>query len=302
MAEVLELLELSLGTSPTLRRTPEWFGWKHSTNPFGESIMLVATDADQIVGLRAFMRWDLVTPDGARIRCGRAVDTATHPDHQRRGIFRTLTESAIEAARADGVDMIFNTPNPKSGSGYLKMGWQEVGRIGVMMAPRLTRLLARPKGATTQPADMLDDAVPATALDVVDRRPRGLRTPRSAEYLEWRFAGNPNASYFKVTAQSGTVVVRANIRNGRPELVISDMFGSDLRRSLVAARRRSRASYLVGWFSQGSPERAAAIRAGVLPVPYVKALSLVARPLTELPIDVGSLRSWDFSMGDLELL
>jgi GNAT superfamily N-acetyltransferase len=301
-AGVLELLKAALGETPLLKRTSAWFTWKHFDNPFGESIMLVATDHDRIVGLRAFMRWDLTTPDGARVRCVRAVDTATHPDYQRRGIFRRLTEAALDLARASGVDMVFNTPNPRSGAGYLKMGWQEVGDVGVMVAPSLRRMLSKGQAPSGDLAEMLVDAKPATALDVIDRPPRGLRTPRTPEYLEWRFSGNPNATYLSLSERGATAVLRANLRRGRPELVVSDVFGGELRTLLAAARRRSRAHYVVGWFPKGTRERRAAIAAGYLPVPGRKALRLVVRPLRELPVEVHRLENWDVTMGDLELL
>jgi len=135
---VLGVLKAALGEPPGLQRTPELFRWKHLDNPFGRSLMLVAEIDGHIAGFRALMRWDLETPHGI-IRCGRAVDTATHPDFQRRGIFKRLTMNAIDAATADGVDMIFNTPNAKSGAGYMKMGWSEVGPIGIMIRPGLKK-------------------------------------------------------------------------------------------------------------------------------------------------------------------
>ena len=300
---VLLLLKESLGETSLLHRTQEWFGWKHFDNPFGQSIMLVARADERIVGLRAFMRWELVTPDGSRLRCVRAVDTATHPDYQRRGIFRLLTESALEVARADGVDMVFNTPNPKSGAGYLKMGWREIGHIGVMVAPKPLRLM-QGRGTSQKPdlAGLLTNAEPARDLDIADRQPRGLRTPRTPAYLAWRFGGNPEATYLCVRKDRGTAILRANVRNGRTELVVSDVFGSEARRALVSARQRSRAAYLVTWFPKGSPERGAALKAGFAPLPKVQALRLIARPLTALPVDIATLDAWDFSMSDLELL
>ncbi len=98
--------------------------------------------------------------------------------------------------------------------------------------------------------------------------------------------------------------MRPNRRRGRKELVLSDLFG----RRVAAARAAvagSRAAYTASWFSKGSPERRAIVRAGLLPVPGVKALTLVARqltPLSELGIEVGDLRSWDLALSDLELL
>ena len=301
--EVLNLLRDSLGETSLLQRTPELFAWKHLDNPFGRSIILVAEAEGIIAGLRAFMRWELNTPSGETLRCVRAVDTATHPDFQRRGIFSRLTEAAIEAAREDGVDLVFNTPNEKSGAGYLKMGWQEVGPIGVMVRPGLGLLGRRNAEGIPKIEEVLPGSEPLGDLPpVTDRQPRGLRTPRTDRYLRWRFTAHPTARYAAVAAAEGTAVVRPNLRGGRRELVLSELIGPGLAAAARATGRRSRADYLVGWFSKGSPERSAALAAGLIPIPRVAALTLVARPLRTLPMDVASPASWDLALSDLELL
>lgn len=304
LEQVLDVLRASLGETPLLRRTAELFRWKHIDNPFGRSIILLAMDGERIAGVRAFMRWELTTPDGATVRCVRAVDTATHPDYQRRGIFSTLTKAAVSAATDDGVHLIFNTPNPKSGAGYLKMGWAEVGPIGVQMRPSLSMVSAgADPDVLPDPSRWLDPIRPATGLPTGARPGRGLRTPRGMSYLAWRFSSHPTAHYFQAGDSGGTAVLRPNVRNRRRELVVSDLLGTDLRAAARAATRASRADYLAGWFSPGSPERAAAVRAGLLPIPRVTSLTLVCRPLVaDLPINPLSLSSWDLAMSDLELL
>jgi GNAT superfamily N-acetyltransferase len=309
--EVLDVMRLSLGESAVLRRTPDLFAWKHFDNPFGRSIILVAESGGAIVGLRAFMRWELVTARGERLRCVRAVDTATHPDHQRRGIFRTLTLAAVEHARDDGVDMVFNTPNPRSGAGYLTMGWLEVGRLGVMAAPGLRRPGARaaagelPDGGTwVADARPLGGGLPGGRPlgAVADRPAAGLRTPRTAEYLAWRFSGHPTAGYLAVDSGASTAVVRPNVRGRWKELVLSDVYGPRPAGAIRAAVLCNRAAYLATWFSAGSPERAAALRSGVLPVPRVRTLTLVANPLRPIDARITSLDGWDLASSDLELL
>ncbi len=89
--EVLNTLRAALGETALLKRTPQQWEWKHTLNPFGESIVLVAADDDRIAAVRAFMRWRLATPDGGELSCVRAVDTAVHPDFQRRGLFAPST-------------------------------------------------------------------------------------------------------------------------------------------------------------------------------------------------------------------
>lgn len=298
--EVLELLRASLGEPPLLKRTPELFAWKHFDNPVGESIAIVAISGDSIVGFRAFMRWHLRSPSGSLVRCARPVDTATHPAFLRRGIFRRLTEEAIEVAQTRAIDLIFNTPNAKSGSGYLSMGWTEVGPIGVLMRP--TRHFLNLGGRHDIAG--LPDAIESAHWQRIPlgRAALGLRTPRTEAYLNWRFGSHPTARYHKVETPTGQAIVRPNMRSGRNELLISDLFGRDTHRAIGRAARATNARYIATWFSQRTPERAAARRAGLLPVPNLTALTLMARPLRELDIDATSMSSWDLALSDLELL
>jgi GNAT superfamily N-acetyltransferase len=296
---VLELLAAALGESELLRRTPEMFAWKHVDNPFGSSIMLVAEDDEGIVGFRAFMRWELATAAGNRLRCVRPVDTATHPRAQRRGIFRRLTLEAVDAALHDGIDLIFNTPNPRSRAGYLTMGWSEVGGIGVLVRPLVRGLVGRANGLPTVIGSRgWDDARP-----VADRPPRGLRTPRIPAYLNWRFARHPTAGYRVMEVGDGITVLRPNLRRSRRELALSDAFGEEAGRAIRLAARATDAAYLAGWFSPGSPERRHALSAGMIPLPLVRSLTLVARPLrADLAWIMEGLDRWDLASSDLELL
>lgn len=210
---------------------------------------------------------------------------------------------ALDAVAADGVDLVFNTPNPQSGAGYLKMGWSEVGPIGIMIRPGVG--IVRGSGdpaVLPDPSDFIDRPLPAANLEVQDRPARGLRTPRGTDYLRWRFEQHPTANYVTARAADSVALLRPNHRGARRELVVSDLLGPEPRRAARLAASASRADYMAAWFSEGSPERSAAIRTGLIPVPKVTALTLVCRPLVDLPIDPTELASWDFALSDLELL
>lgn len=302
---ILETLRASLGETPVLRRTPELWAWKHLDNPFGKSLVLVASSGGRIAGVRAMARWELLTPSGVLLSCVRAVDTATHPDFMRQGLFRHLTLTSLDAARAQGVHLVFNTPNAKSAPGYIQMGWKQVTRLGVLIRPRLGRAVA--PGHETPPS--IREIAPGLApigempLDTASRPPRGLRTPRRPDYLQWRFQSHPTAQYGWLGDRSGSggVVARASSRGPRSEMIISDFVGLATPSTVRHAARCSRARYMAGWFSPNTPERRAAMGGGMIPAP-IRTLRLVALPLTDLDIDVHDPRSWDLSTADLELL
>lgn len=297
--EVVEVMRLGLGETTGTERSARMFDWKHNQNPFGKSLVLLAEAGGQIVGLRAFMRWNLADPNGQLIKCMRAVDTATLPEFRRKGIFRRLTMEAVEVSTQEGIDLIFNTPNPTSKAGYLTMGWQEVGWVPLLFRPRLRAFKRSSVGS--------EDWLPSTSFRApttsqIDRPPRGLRTPRSEDYLAWRFLQHPTAVYRSVAFDRTSVVVRAHQRKHRSELVISDMFGesraSCLRRTVAAAK----VDYSVTSFAPGSMERWAAIRAGFLPISTRSGLFLVCRPLSDIGIDPTNPKMWDLAVSDLELL
>lgn len=303
---ILETLRLALGETPLLQRTPDLWNWKHEVNPFGRSITLVAVSRDgSIAGVRALMRWE-IQHGNETISCARPVDTATHPAFTRQGIFRTLTASALEVAGELGVGLVFNTPNEKSAPGYLKMGWQHVGWIGAQVRPRLGPAVApdpeeRPSIDALAPGALPPSAIPARESPASDRD--AMHTPRRPAYINWRFVQHPYASYGWVPGKHDNgLVIRASERRGRSELVATDLLGSPEPSPVIAAARMSQARYLAGWFSPRSPKRRAAIRGGLLPVPGLKTLRLVALQLGDLPCDPFDLASWDLSTSDLELL
>lgn len=303
LPQMLEVLKVALGQPPLLKRTPELFTWKHYDNPFGESTILVAETDGRIVGVRAFMRWDLTDVGGDVVRCVRAVDTATHPDYARRGIFRALTQQAIEVVMQRGIDLVFNTPNPKSAAGYLKMGWQEVGWIGAMVRPRLLGVEPIEPAVLPTADQVLPHAAVFDHFDIDDRPALGLRTPRTSEYLRWRFSGHPTARYAWIEGSAGGgAVVRPSLRRARSETMVSDVLGDGTSSAMRRTASLSRSRYVATWFSKHSPERRAAILAGLLPLPGIKTLRLVARPLTDIDVDVFDIGCWDLAISDLELL
>ncbi|MGR6997457.1 GNAT family N-acetyltransferase [Yinghuangia aomiensis] len=115
--EVLELLAAALAGGPTGERTQEFFDWKHRDNPFGSSPGLVAVDGDgRLAAVRLFLRWEFAHQGATRCWAVRAVDTATRPDVQGRGLFTKLTLGLLERLGED-TDLVFNTPNREQFAG-----------------------------------------------------------------------------------------------------------------------------------------------------------------------------------------
>jgi len=309
---VVGLLHDSLGWEADLRHET-LYSWKHRESPFGTSPAWVAFDGPQLAGLRVLMRWEFER-DERVVRAVRAVDTATHPDYRGRGVFSRLTVRALEELRAEGVAFVFNTPNDQSRPGYLKMGWQVVGRLSVAARPASMRSLARMMRART-PAERWSAAT-ATGLPAADvlrergglerllasrARSRALRTRITPEYLAWRY-GSPLLEYRAAVAsgglEMGLAIFRVRRRGSAREMVLGDVLvpGDEKRLRDDLVRRVVRAAdadYVI------SIEPRFLTSAGLVRLPR-QGPTLTWRGLadTRLP----ARREWDLHLGDIELL
>ena len=297
---VLDLLAVSLGWAPE-DPTAELFAWKHTANPFGLSPAWVALAGDRVVGYRTFMRWRFRW-EGTTVDAVRAVDTATHPDYRGRGLFRLLTTQALDDLRDEGVGFVFNTPNDQSRPGYLKMGWQVVGRLPVAARPRGPAGLRRMARAR-RPADLWSVPTPVgeqperalCGVQVAGVEPEaasgGLATDRDAGFLAWRYGFQ--ALHYRVwrdDARGALLVFRLRRRAAATELALLDVLGRPGRgcvRRLLAA---TRADYAIG-LGAARPRGAAPIP-GQGPLLTWRALAVEQMP----PLD-----RWSLNLGDVEL-
>ncbi len=321
---VVDLLGRALGPAPGGADRRELFVWKHLRNAFGRSVALVAEDDGRLVGVRTFMRWRLAAPGmPSPVDAVRAVDTATAPEVQRRGVFSSLTRRAMEECREEGVAFVFNTPNSKSLPGYLKMGWREVTRwpvwLRVRRPVRIAAAAVRRNLASGGPVDAPSDRLPAAGEVLADRRvdealgaaaaPPGLATPRTREYLRWRYAEGPLP--YRALLASGPapalVVARIRRRGSLVEAVVCEALGdpSALSGLLRELPRAAGADHAVAHTGPTSPVMAAYRRAGYRRLPRA-GLTFVVRPVDGVTPPAGTPdplapASWSLSLGDLEL-
>lgn len=289
----------------------EFFAWKHRDSPFGPSPIWVAEDAGQVIGVRAMMSWELVRGT-ERLQMARAVDTATLPSHQGRGIFSRLTRTAVDELTSSGVAAVFNTPNDKSRPGYMKLGWSDLGRAPVTVRPRTPLALVamarsrtaadkwgQPTDCGLDPTDALADA--ELIGDVVDRcrPPTRWSTPLSVDYLRWRTGFGPlqcRIAPLGGSLERGFIVFRLRRRGSIRQLsllhVVAPGRAAEVRRAVGVLLRRTEADVaLASGFELGLP-------VAMVPLPLAGP-RLTWRPLARTGIPApGDL---DLPLGALEL-
>jgi GNAT superfamily N-acetyltransferase len=316
-AEVLDLIRGSLGGGPAGRRPPEYFRWKHLANPFGRSFMIVAEADGRIIGFRALMRW--------RFRSGDREVSAVRPEARGRGVFSRLTRTALDSLHGE-VDLVFNTPNANSLPGYLKMGWRVTGEIPVSVRVRKpARFLGgklrrgrepsspseRPRVDAPSAADALrDEREVAALLERAERPGPGWSTPRSVEFLRWRYGDAPLLDYHAATVErdgglAGLAFFRLRAEGSLWGLSVGEVIvppgDVDTARALLrAARRAADVAYVAATFPAGSA--AARAHRGPTTLRAPRGMTFVVNPLrSDLDPDPTALSSWALSTGDVEV-
>lgn len=329
LPEILALLESGLGSSATRLRTEALWRWKHVDQPFGSSIVLVAESGSKIVGLRAFMRWQFQlqkdTGPGRVWKAVRAVDTVTHPAYRHRGVFASLNRTALAVARDQGVDFVFNTPNEESRSGYLKQGWRDVGRVGLVVRPvRPLRFLfagvrylsgrGRVAGDQWRPCGLEaigsgdDDLFAALTLREAGSQAGCLETVAGPDYYAWRYGRHPQIEYYRLPARVSTApfVVRPNLRFGARELVLCQAppggFDGKESSSALSRLRESGATYLIAVRGSAGPGRRVSNARGFFRARGA-GIRLLVHPISERACreSLTDLERWSFALGDLEV-
>jgi hypothetical protein len=255
----------------------------------------------------------------------RAVDTATHPEAQGRGVFSALTAEALSEMRGE-IDLVFNTPNERSGPGYLKMGWRRVGRAPVRLRVRrpirflagVSSLRGAPALAGAPPEVEAEPAAAALAdaesvsslLRSARERDGRLRTDVDPSYLRWRYAAPPGLRYHAVRDERGGELRGMAIFRVRPrgplwesavaEVIVPPGDRAAAARLLRAVGRAAPADHLTALFPAGGAAARAGRWLGFLPSPVGP--TLVVNPLRKgLEPDPTMAGSWAVSLGDLEV-
>jgi len=303
--EIVEVLRASLGEQD-LPLSEEIWNYKHNTNPFGRSLVLVAEENGIIAGVRAFMcwKWQVLNKSYSTYR---AVDTATHPNYQGQGIFKKLTLKAIELAKEQGVQFIFNTPNEQSMPGYLKMGWETVDKLKVALKPAYISFWKLYK------TDMSYSVINNSKEKELEHlcklwntklgKSKGLFTPKSVEYLKWRYQTNPLQQY-EIFVDTGFYLAGyVKKRKGFKELRIAECIFDD-----NDINQKNINNLINLWCSKFgiqvisySPEvlnlNLTLVNSKIGPVLTLRDLNLSTNEFNTFK----KVNNWNYSLGDLEL-
>lgn len=301
---IVDLLKESLGQS-ILPKTESIWRYKHLENPFGKSIVLLGIEEEKVIGVRAFMKWEWKRGDENFLSL-RAVDTATHPEHQGKGVFKKLTLAAINVAKLEGYHLIFNTPNTQSLPGYLKMGWVKVDKIKVNISPvnpfywkfDSNKFLYTKMLSSSQ--DQFSELIAGYNFQMT--KEDKLFTVKSLEYLNWRYMDNPLQSYEVYQDNNCYIACYVKEHKRFNELRCSEFILKDPNNYKSVMRIISQIAKKFGVQIISTHELLNKSRYFDVKGPYGPILTLKNLNLSNKEdLVLNELANWNYTLGDLEL-
>lgn len=191
-SEIVTLIKVALGE--TIKKSDDIWIWKHYKNPFGESLIYVATFNNKIVGMRSFMQWSWINSK-QEYKALRAVDSSVDPNYRRKGIFSNLTKFTLKEAKAEGFDFVFNTPNEKSIGAYLKLGWlvNRKVKVNLLLSPFSIFSTTKKLESFSKKAKniIINEIMTFSKISSKEQ----LSTPITLPFLKWRYLENPIVHY-----------------------------------------------------------------------------------------------------------
>ena len=285
---VLALRRAAFPTVDVEKCDPDFWEWEFVHGYAGRGRVFLAEDAGRVVGHLGFVPQQYGAARGAL-----AVDAMTHPDYQHQRVFSRLARFAAGEMRKDVSILTAYQIRRNVLPGMIAGGWYSFARIPILLKVFWSRKRSLPEARALTAADLPRVAELSQTLQ-----------PRTAEFLEWRFLGNPRwkyqiDGYFEDDSLRAFVISRRTVLRGVPTLAIADAGGWDspLNNLLryVCDRDGARPGLAAAFISRPHPAYHTLRRSGFFPGPHRFHLLLQT---------TGELRSvsWALTWGDTDHL
>ena len=222
---VVDLVRVTYGAEHRESNRSFW-EWRYLSETDFRADIFLAEHEGRPIGVFTVMMLDFQWGE-QRLKGAMHSGLITHPDHRRRGVFRSLVEAINEHAARQGALFITSTPNDNSLPGFLKSGdWDypapvpvylkvmhlptllrpKVGRVAGGLVGWLPQLFFRrrrePLGRRFdfQQVSLVPDELDEVCEEFARDCPM-LMTRRTAAYWNWRYGIKPGADYRTLVAR-----------------------------------------------------------------------------------------------------
>jgi GNAT superfamily N-acetyltransferase len=263
-AAILALERAVWGDSEAVE--PAFFDWQYRRNPEGRAVISCAVDPEGMIVAQYATIPIPLRFKGTRIVGSLSLNTATHPDYRRLGLFTKTAMAVYEQLERQGIEYTLGFPNENSYPGFIKkLGFADLGRPKILVKildpvafvggknvadkwPRfaaLVRIVTKGLRWRSSSAAYTHELSGFERLWIEDFwEPVDVVVAADEKWLTWRYVENPIVDY-KITvagnssAPDGLMVSRSFVqaRRGRfgyiMELMVTSEAGLEIVQALI---------------------------------------------------------------------
>ena len=266
--ELNDLFRLAFPKSTHLIKNPatyqSYLNWLYLKNPLGLPVGYNAYCEGKLVGHYACIP-SMWSYDNEKYRALLALNTAVHPDFQRKGIFSELAKRTYIFAKKEQYDFIYGVSNSNATPGNVKLGFSLVGKLYLHLC-----------------------FFASSQKEQTDLSKRRLSQEQSNKFLDWRL-NRPFTEYSKtekrIISKSRTSIVR----------IISKEIDMNKTKAVYKKERLPSIYFYMGSIEQKK----------MISVPSIfrpAAFNLIYKPLSPRSHNLSTnLEDWDLDFLDFDL-
>lgn len=228
-----KLLDTAATIHQRLRDREEWLKWKYFDSPFGECICLLAIKDGEIAGEVTFGKYEFLI-NGIVKKCLISYQTMVHPDHQKKGLFSSLTKQVLAIGKKEGIKGVFNFPNKASYIPFERLNFSPINHLKnyVHIANKLNLIVTPLSLKKPFFADSIL-GINKDELSIYEELQHSIKTinskdvlvpNRTKEYLKWRYFSYPLYAYRIIQTNLGWGIIRTGNRGNLTEVQIMEVF------------------------------------------------------------------------------
>lgn len=207
LSEMAEMFSLCFNLMPP----KNYFDWKFLQNPAGKAIGFVAYHEGNVAGFYGVIPEDFIV-NGEKTIIYQSMDTMTHPDYQRQGLFTNLAKKTYEhLIETDGEVFIIGFPGLMSHSGLVKkLGWKDIVLIDYVFLNRtafkVKSLFKKTSNLSFEKIEKFDKSFESYFNNKTYQTGKILHR-LDEEFLNWRLSNNSYFEYKIVKLREGNETI-----------------------------------------------------------------------------------------------
>lgn len=215
-------------------KTREWFLWKYTQSPFGEALIIYATDNNgELAGMLAFGKY-IHQYNDVELLSALSYETYVLPNYRGKGVFVQMIKKALDTLKQQNIAFVFNFPNSSSLQGFLKTGWVQKENISYRIKIGLTLRLFLNFKDLKKPfiahiKESKADEIKDFCLNVDESRQaiqNAIIAKRTSAYFNWRYLGENKTNYIVVKTPYGDALFRKGYRGKLIEIQLLEIIAT----------------------------------------------------------------------------